>query len=121
MAFRVDHRHLAGEKYRTVRDCPDPLTRAVIENYRIWGRTITWQDRWGPKPDPESISSVLFDTVAIYLAFGDDLLEMEELGVRVSDSGHTVIDAGARTIRCATRWRDLPAFEDLLVERLMRG
>jgi len=110
---------LTGEKYRAVRDCPKPLPRAVIENFRIWTETIKWQDRWGPKPDPEEISSVLFDTVAIYLAFAEDLLVMEDLGIRVTDNGFTVIDAAARTVHCATQWKDLAGFEDLLVQRMI--
>ena len=52
-------------------------------------------------------------------AFSEDLLEMEELGVRVTDDGFTVIDPAARRVRCATGWKDLPAFEDLLVDRLI--
>jgi inosine-uridine nucleoside N-ribohydrolase len=110
---------LVGEKYRAVRDCADPLARAVIENYTVWAKTIGWHDHWGLKPNPETMSSVLFDTVAIYLAFADDLLEMERLGVRVTDDGHTVIDPRAKTIACATRWKDMAAFEDLLVARLL--
>ena len=60
----------------------------------------------------------MFDTVAVYLSFSEELLVMEELGVRVTDDGYTVIDEDAKTIRCATDWKDLAAFESLLVERL---
>ena len=70
----------------------------------------------GRSPDRES--TLLFDTVAVYLAFAEDLLEMEGLGVRVTDDGFTVIDPEARSVRCATGWKDIEAFEELLVERL---
>lgn len=109
---------LSGDKYCAVRDSESPLARATIDNFRVWARTIKWHDRWGAKPDPDIISSVLFDTVAVYLAFADDLLVMEDLGVRVTDDGFTVIDDRARTVRCATGWRDMAAFEDLLVQRI---
>jgi hypothetical protein len=56
--------------------------------------------------------------VAIYLAFSEEWLAMERLGIRVTDDGYTVIDDSARTINCAMEWKDLPAFEDLLVQRL---
>jgi hypothetical protein len=56
--------------------------------------------------------------VAVYLAFSEELLVMEELGIRVTDEGYTVIDGGARAINCATGWKDLAAFEDFLVRRL---
>lgn len=100
---------LEGEKYRSVYECKDPLTQALIENYRVWAKY---------SPESEYRSSTLFDTVAIYLAFSEELLVMEKLGIRVTDDGYTVIDEDAKVINCATHWKDLPAFEDLLVERL---
>ena len=68
--------------------------------------------------DPDTVTSTLFDTVAVYLAFSEELLEMETLGLRVTDDGYTLVDENAKAIRCATGWKDLAAFEDLLVERL---
>jgi len=100
---------LEGEKYRKVRDCKDPLTQALIENYRIWSKNA---------PEFEYRSSVLFDTVAIYLAFSEELLVMEKLGIRVTDDGYTIIDENAKIINCAMNWKDLSAFQDLLVQRL---
>lgn len=105
---------LEGEKYRTVRNCPDPLVQAVLENYHIWAVNCAW----GQGLDPETHSSVLFDPVAVYLAVSEELLVMERLGIRVTDDGYTVIDDTARSINCATAWKDLAAFEDLLVRRL---
>ncbi len=102
---------LAGERYQQVRDCADPLVEALISNYRIWAK-----DRGGY--DPEQQSSTLFDTVAVYLAFSQKLVEMEDLDVRVTDDGLTVVEDGAKTLHCATAWRNLPAFQDFLVERL---
>jgi inosine-uridine nucleoside N-ribohydrolase len=100
---------LDGEKYRSVYECEDPLTQALIENYRVWAKY---------SPESEHRSSTLFDTVAIYLAFSEEFLVMEKLGIRVTDDGYTVIDENAKVINCAMNWRDLPAFEGLLVERL---
>ena len=105
---------LEGEKYRAVRECNDPLVRALMENYGIW--LESWHRQW--KEAFESRSSTLFDTVAVYLAFSRELLLMEELRVRVTDDGYTVIDENARRVNCATEWKDLSAFESLLVERL---
>jgi hypothetical protein len=45
-------------------------------------------------------------------------MEMEDLGIRVTDDGRTVIDEKAKKINCATKWKNLDAFENLLVERL---
>ena len=101
---------LRGEKYARVRDSKDPIAMAVIENYRIWS---------GNNPrQADSASSTLFDTVAVYLAFAQDLTKMEKLGIRVTDEGMTVIDEKAKSVNVATQWKDLSAYEDLLVGRL---
>ncbi len=107
---------LRGEAYRQVRDSQDPITRALIENYRVWRRSN--QVDWIKDIDEETQSSTLFDTVAAYLTFSEELLVMETLGVRVNDEGYTLLDPSAQPLRCATAWKDLPAFERLLVERL---
>ena len=104
---------LEGAKYRAVRDHGDPLIQALMESYDVWAEHIDWT-----QVDPRVQSSTLFDTVAIYLAFADELLAMEKLGIRVTGDGYTVVDDSARTIDCAVAWRDLAAFEDLLVTRL---
>ncbi len=59
--------------------------------------------------------------MAVYLAFSEELLVMQGLGIRVTDDDYTVIDDNAKTINCAMDWRDLQAFEDLLVQRLTGG
>jgi len=101
--------HLRGDKYKAVRHSRDAVASAVVENYRIWSAD--------PK-QVESASTTLFDTVAIYLAFSDELLVMEKLGIRVTDEGYTLIDPAAKAMTVATGWKDMDAFEDLLVKRL---
>ncbi len=98
---------LTGRQYQCVRSASDPLTQAVIANYRLW-----------LKGKPDEQSSILFDTVAVYLAFTENFLVMENLGIRVTDSGFTIPDLKARTVRCATEWKDIGAFKNLLVQRL---
>ncbi len=104
---------LTGEKFQKVHRCEHPGIQALMENYRVWRIR---PDR--PEPGPMTASSTLFDTVAVYLAFSEELLRMERLGIRVTDDGYTLIDDDARAINCATAWKDLDAFEDLLVARL---
>jgi inosine-uridine nucleoside N-ribohydrolase len=102
--------HLRGRKYAAVRDSTDPVARAVVENYRHWA---------GNPKQADSASSTLFDTVAIYLAFAESLVEIETLGIRVDDKGFTLIDAAAKKMKVATKWKDMGAFEDLLVRRVI--
>ena len=106
--------HLRDKKYQKVRQSSDPVASAIIENYRIWSKhkkTNYFAKR----------SSTLFDTVAVYLAFRQDLCRMEDLGIRVDDKGYTRIDAKAKVVHVATAWKDMGAFEDLLVARLTGG
>jgi inosine-uridine nucleoside N-ribohydrolase len=103
--------HLTGPDYAAVRQSKDPICVAIMENYAAWLEPAN-------KARAKSESSTLFDTVAVYLAFADELTRMEELPIRVTDDGHTVIDPTARRMQVATSWKDLDAFERWLAERL---
>ena len=108
---------LSGDNYRAILESSDPLVQAIVTLYRIWKHNINW-----PKYDyldPDVASSVLYDCVAVYLAFAEDLLEIEELGIRITDNGSTVIDDTAKRVRCATSWKDQDAFETFLTQRLL--
>ena len=104
---------LAGERYRRIRDSKDLIASTVIENYRAWSRASN-----EPEEAAEQHSSVLYDTVAVYLAMRQDLCRMERLGIRVTDDGFTRIDERAKAISVATEWKSLEGFRDFLTERL---
>jgi len=105
---------LEGDDYNTVKNCSHQLIQAVIENYRLWAQYPDWAEKY----HPDKSSSILFDTVAVYLAFSQDLLIMENLNIEVTDDGYTVIREGAKSIKFATGWKNITAFYDLLTERL---
>jgi len=111
--------HLTGDKYKKVRSSKDPLVMALVENYRIWSRVLA-EKRGNPAIEAQSAtqSSTLFDTVAVYLAVSEELVTMEQLGIRVTDDGRTLIDPDAKVISVATGWKEMAAFEDFLVERI---
>ena len=120
---------LKGRKYQKVLKRNSPLTRALIENYRAWykqGILNKHKDLSEAEVNKRvdnkvnTSSTTLFDTVGIYLAISTELVQMEKLGIRVTDDGYTVIDNKAKTINCATEWKDLSAFEDFLVARLTK-
>jgi inosine-uridine nucleoside N-ribohydrolase len=98
---------LQGDQYRAVREAQSAIATAVMENYRLW-------DPWAW----ETRSSILYDTVAIYLGFSDALLKVENLNIRVTDEGYTAIDPAGRPVTVATEWKDLERFRQLIVERL---
>lgn len=103
---------LKDARYAAVRACADPLTAAVIENYRIWSHN---QDEF------KAQSSVLFDTVAIYLAFSEKWLRMKEVKIVVDDGGFTRVNPKGMAMRVAADWEDQGAFEDFLVARLTKS
>jgi inosine-uridine nucleoside N-ribohydrolase len=121
--------HLSDEKYKKVFEKNSPLTRALMENYRVWykqGLLNEKKELTGGELDKQvdqkvnSSSTTLFDTAAIYLAMSSDLVKIEQLPIKVTDDGYTRIEEGAKMVKCATEWKDLGAFEDLLVTRLTK-
>ncbi len=102
---------LDGEHYRRVAESRSPLTKAVIDSYHVW---------LGGNSD-NGRSSILYDTVAIYLAFAEDLLDIRKLPIRIGCDGMMLVDeANGKKVRCALEWKSKDAFKDLLVERLVK-
>ena len=104
---------LRGRRYQRVRRSTATVARVVMENYDIWAGA---RDRY----DQTIESSILFDTVAVYLAFSRRGLKMKTMGIRVTDEGFTVPDPQGARIRVALDWVDLPGYLDLLTERMSR-
>ncbi len=107
---------LTGEQYQRVLRSKDPIATNIIANYRIWASGLTNEPTM-----VQTRSSVLFDTVAVYLAFSQKDCVMEKIGVQVTDKGFTVEDPAARKLDVAIAWRDLEGFKELLVRRLTGG
>ena len=106
---------LDGERYQKIYRSSTPALKALIENYHIWAKLVTWM-----KVDFEQVkSSTLFDTVAIYLAYSHDLLEMQKISLSISDEGLTCPDPAGQEVLAAMNWKNLEAFNDHLVERLL--
>ena len=105
---------LKGEKYQKIVKSEDPIAKIIIENYQIWQQANDQKnpDAW------QKQSTTLFDTVAVYLGFSDHFLKMEKVKLRVDDEGFTRLDEKGKAIEIASEWKNLTAFEDMLVERL---
>jgi inosine-uridine nucleoside N-ribohydrolase len=104
---------LTGEKFKKVLGSKDPLTQELMKSYQRWSKGGAWEKH------AKQMSSVLFDTVAIYLAFSDEWLKLERLGIRTK-WGFTIEDPNAKKMSVATEWKSdgLDAFEEHLVKRL---
>jgi inosine-uridine nucleoside N-ribohydrolase len=125
--------YLHGDRYARVRQTTSPTTKAVLRNYAEWCETA--EAAGGEVPEMfadnelfrllsapgafERNTSVLFDTVAVYLAYDESLVEIERLPIAIADDGTFVVEPGAPEVRVATAWRDADAFLDHLVERLV--
>lgn len=108
---------LTGRNYQKIYRSEDPWLRALVENYKTW---LPLAPYIKPGTDPAKMSTTLFDTVAVYAAHSQELLTMEDLPVRVTDDGYTVVDERhGRMVHCATGWKDLQAFKDELVDILL--
>jgi hypothetical protein len=58
-------------------------TKAIIENYKYWAEVRKFRQNQELKE-----SSILFDTVAIYMAFSTKFLVMEKLPIIIDDEGY---------------------------------
>jgi inosine-uridine nucleoside N-ribohydrolase len=107
---------LTGANYRAIWSATeDPMLRALIENYCIFAPRVTWMrcDFFAVR------STTLFDAVAVYLAYSEELLESETVSFEVTDDGFTRRSAsGPLKARVALRWKSRAAFEDQLARRL---
>ena len=90
-----------------------PMARRLMEHYRVWNQKQTRHAR-----DVSQTSSILWDTVAIYLAFDDSLCRMRDIKLRVTDKGITQPSADGKLTHVAIEWKDLDAFHRLLAERI---
>ena len=119
---------LDGDKYQKVLKKDSPITKALIENYRVWYKNGLKDrkdlDEAGVNrlvdEKLNSSSTTLFDTVAIYLATSTQLAQMERLPIRITDDGFTRVENGAKMVNCAVKWKDLDGYESWLVERLTK-
>ena len=106
---------LQGKRYQQILQQDAKGVAELMENYKVWLNRVPWLK---VKPDPTKSSSILFDLVAVTMAFTEEYLHMEDHPVRVTDKGMTVIDETARSVRAAMSWKDQEAYRNHLVERL---
>ena len=108
---------LTGDNFQRVRNSIDPLAQAVMENHFGWFEACRdWE--FLKDYNAQNESSVLYDTVAVYMAFSESLLKMETHPIIVTDDAKTLIDASGVDVRCALDWENRQAFELMVAERL---
>ena len=105
---------LTGQKYRKVLKSKDPMIKELVKSYFVWAK-----GRGDMEKRSKVMSSVLYDTVAIHLAFSEKFLKMEKIGIRTK-WGFTVEDPAAKKMNVALEWKDLEGFKDFLVSTLVK-
>jgi inosine-uridine nucleoside N-ribohydrolase len=111
---------LTGPRYSRIIASKDPLIESIIENYAFW----ICRPGFAPNPkftfsDLHTHSSILYDTVAVYMAAETDMLEIQDIKLKVTDDGYTVPDKHGTLMHCALNWKSSATFEDYLVDTLV--
>jgi inosine-uridine nucleoside N-ribohydrolase len=106
---------LDGSRFAQLRDSAHPVVRACMENYRIWAKRVDWMT----VDYEEHRSSVLFDNVAVFMAYSTRFIDWECFPIEVSDDGMTRRAAQGRPVNVAMRWNDLDAFRDHITQRIL--
>jgi inosine-uridine nucleoside N-ribohydrolase len=108
---------LAGPRYHALWCATgDPLLRALITSYCVFAPRQNWMncDFFTTR------STTLFDCVAVYLAYSEDLVETETIAFQITDDGFTRRSAtGPFKARVAIRWKNRDGFEAQLAGRLL--
>jgi len=106
---------LDGEWFARIRESSHPVARACMENYRIWARRVDWMT----VDFEEEKTSVLFDNVAVFMAYSDTYIGWETFPIRVSEDGLTERAAEGRPVQVAMHWTDFDAFKEHITERIL--
>lgn len=105
---------LTGRRFAFVRDCPNPLVRALLENFRVWSKNNSIGDL--------KESSILFDTVAVALALPDGrrFMDIEDLSITVTEEGLMHVGPTGTKMSVAVAWKGLGKYEEFLMGRLAK-
>lgn len=108
---------LSGDRFHAIWAATgDPMLRALIASYCIFAPRQNWMncDHFTTR------STTLFDCVAVYLAYSEELVETESIAFEITDDGFTRRSAnGPLRARVAIRWRNIDGFEAQLAGRLL--
>lgn len=106
---------LEGQRFARIRESRHPVARACMENYRIWAKRVDWMS----VDYEEERTSVLFDNVAVFMAYSEQFIEWECFPISVRDDGLTERATEGRPVKVAMRWNDLNAFNDHITRRIL--
>ena len=105
---------LDGDRYQSLFRSEDPALVALFENYKHFAELVKWMkvDYFDTK------SSILFDCVAVYMAYTREHLVYKTMNLGVTEKGMTVRDTAGAPVEVAMSWSNQEAFLDHLTARL---
>ena len=137
---------MTGKQYRQVREAAgsDASLAMLLDHYRIWFKNRNGTNPAIPKqPDDfwEKETSILFDTVAVFLGFRESFLTIHPLNLVVDEKGFMHVSpvggsekedteketseekkglskGSTNVVRCAVDWKDMAGFKKYLVDVL---
>jgi len=113
---------LEGNEFKEISESNKPIPSMIMENYKLWAKSLRRMNLI-----KSGKSSILFDVVAIYLAYSEANLEIKNIEIDVNGAGDTLaigesdgnFTARKHLTRVAIKWRDLSKFKQHLVDRLV--
>lgn len=105
---------LRSTDYARVLESENKIPQLIMQNYKVW------DDFYGYDKFKKE-SSILFDTVAVYMAYCHDYLVMESRKLKIDDKGYMLDDNDGKEVKCALKWQDQKSFENVLVDRLIKS
>lgn len=107
---------LRDENLKKILNSKKPLVKALIACNKMWLK----RQRFLKKPVMlDHCTTSLYDTLAVYLAFAENAVNIEELKLSVTDEGFTAVDEKGIPVRVAASWRSIETFNNFLTERLL--
>jgi inosine-uridine nucleoside N-ribohydrolase len=97
-------------RLQKLRASPDKLDQAIIQAHAIWGKKNDFQ-----------ATSIMYDTVAIYLADPNapDLINFKTVRIKVTEDGMTIPARDGTEMRVAVSWKGVEGFRDYLLNGLL--
>lgn len=101
---------LDQSRLEKLRASTDKLDQAIIQAHAIWGKKSDFQT-----------TSVMYDTVAVYLAdpHAPDLVNFKTVRIKVTDDAMTIPSDDGREMRVAVSWKNVEGFRDYLLNGLL--
>ena len=93
----------------------NPLVKALMENCRVWCKN---HPRWEGKPCDNW--DYICDTVAVYLAYSEELVNIKPFSLSVNKEGKTIIDSeNGKNGKGAISWTDNNKFVEHSINSLI--